>query len=188
MRILLLAVMALSTQAAIVDRVEVSVGTRVITLSDIDLRIRLTAFQNREPADFSDKNRHDMAQKLIDQRLIEREMEVGHYPRINAIRLDEMMASFEKSYPDKAAAVAALGKYGLTETDLRLDFGRQADLLTFLSLRFRPGVETADQRLADERQADKDLDAWLDDQRKRTKIDYPDPSFAPGPQPAVRAQ
>jgi hypothetical protein len=68
-------------------------------------------------------------------------------------------------------------------------------LLTFLSLRFRPAVLVTDQdvqkyfaenvhngalnevraeiekKLTNER-ADKELDLWLQDQRKRTKIEY----------------
>jgi hypothetical protein len=173
MRMVLLLVLAL---AAIVDRVEIAVGNRVITQSDIELRIRLTAFQNREPVDLSLANRKAMAQRLIDQRLIEREMEVGHYPRVPAARVDEMMGRFVKDYPSHEAMEAELAKYGLTAAQLREDFARQADLLTFIDLRFRSG-DTADQKAADER-ADKELDAWLEDQRRRTRIDYTDTELA----------
>ena len=81
--------------------------------------------------------------------------------------------------------------------DLEEDLGRESDLLTFLSLRFRPAVQVTDediqkyyenvlkgagkplnemraeieQKLTIER-ADKELDLWLKDQRKRTKIQY----------------
>jgi hypothetical protein len=172
--------------AAIVDRVEVAIGNKVITQSDLEQRIRLTSFQNGEAPDFSLESRRQTAQRLIDQRLIEREMELGHYPRIGAPPVDELMASFEKrAYPDSspaqshAAMLAALAKYGLTETDLRTDLARQADLLTFLSLRFRPGIDAGADALAERLRADKELDAWLEDQRKRTRIDYPDADLLP---------
>jgi hypothetical protein len=173
MRIVLFLMVAM---AAIVDRVEISVGNKVITLSDIELRIRLTAFQNRVPLDLSPANRKAMAQKLIDQKLIEREIEVGHYPRVPGARLDEMMAQFTKEYPSSAAMAAELAKYGVTEAELREDLARQAELLTFIDLRFRPG-DTPDLKASDER-ADKDLDAWLKDQRTRTRVDFLDPELA----------
>jgi hypothetical protein len=177
MRMVLLCTLAFSASAAIVDRVEVAVGNKVITQSDIDLRIRLTAFENQEPADFSLESRRQTAQRLIDQRTIEREMEVGRYPRIGAARLDEMMAGLEKRYPTHDAMAAALAEYQVTETQMREDFARQADLLTFLSLRFRPAGDVSD---ADSnKRADAELDAWLADQRARTRIEYPDPEIAP---------
>jgi hypothetical protein len=179
MRIALILLLVWGAPAAIVDRVEIAVGNKVITQSDIEQRIRLTAFENREKPDFSLATRREMAQKLVEQRLIEREMEVGHYPRIGAPPVDEMMAEFEKkNFPDHAAMLAELAKYGLTEADLRKDFAREADLLTFLNLRFRPSGDTTDLAGANQR-ADKEMDAWLADQRNRTKIDYPDAELAP---------
>ncbi len=80
----LLVVMAASVsqlQAVIVDRVAVAVGNKVITQSEIEQRIRLTAFEKQETPDFSLASRRQAAQRLIDQRLVEQEMDVGHFPR-----------------------------------------------------------------------------------------------------------
>jgi hypothetical protein len=200
--------LTISASAGIVDRVEIAVGNRAITQSDIDLRIRLTAFQNRQSADFRLAARREAARRLVDQLLIEREMEVGHYPRIGAPVIGDLLASFEKlNYPTgHAAMLAALAGYRLTEADIRTDLARQADLLTFLNLRFRPSIDVADEEVKkyfDEKvpdaakqqlgiggmraqieeaitaeRADKDMEVWLRDQRKRTKIDYPDPELA----------
>lgn len=191
-------------KAIIVDRVAVAVGAKVITASDIDRRIRLTAFQNGETPDFSLASRKQAAERLIDQRLVEREMDVGHYPRLPAERGKELLADYEKANyrGDHAAMLRALTDYRLTEADVEEDLLRQSDLLTFLDLRFRPGVQVTEQdvlnyfnteiapRAAAQRQqtldemrdrierqltdarADKELEAWLRDQRKRTKIDY----------------
>lgn len=198
----------LAAQAAIVDRIAVAVGDKIITESEIDLRIRLTAFQNEEKADFSLASRRRAAGELIDQRLIEREMDVGHYPRLEPDRRAALLADYEKAeYKSEPAALAkALAAYGLTPQDLEDDLGRQSDLLTFLNLRFRPAVQVTDQdiqkyldenvlkgaektlqaaqaaalnemraqieqKLTAER-ADKELDLWLQDQRRRTRIEY----------------
>ena len=194
--------------AVIVDRIAISVGDKIVTESEIDLRIRLSAFQNHEKADFSLASRKVAAQELIDQRLVEREMDVGHYPRLEETRRKALLSEYEKAdYKSDSAALAnALAVYGLKPQDLEDDLGRQSDLLTFLNLRFRPAVQVTDQdvqkyfaenvlkgagktlqeaqagalnemreeiqqKLTNER-ANKELDLWLQDQRKRTRIEY----------------
>ena len=184
--------------AVIVDRIAIAVGDKIVTESEIDLRIRLSAFQNHEKADFSLSSRKVAAQELIDQRLVEREMDVGHYPRLEETRRKALLSEYEKAdYKSDSAALAnALAVYGLKPQDLEDDLGRQSDLLTFLNLRFRPAVQVTDedirkyfeenapktgalnemraaieQKLTNAR-ADKELDLWLADQRKRTRIEY----------------
>jgi hypothetical protein len=160
--------------AVIVDRIAITVGNKVITDSEIDLRIRLTAFENGEKPDFSLAARKVAANRLIDQKLVEREMDVGHYPRLKA----------ETTAPDTTARDKALAQYGLTPADLEQDLARQADLLNFLNLRFRPSVQVSDrdaqieQRLTSQR-VDAELDTWLKDQRKGTKIVYLEKDLAP---------
>jgi hypothetical protein len=173
----------ISLGAAIVDRVAITVGNKVITESEIDLRIRLTAFENDEKPDLGPAARRQAAQRLIDQKLVEREMDVGRYPRVVPQAAKQLTSS------------EALKEYGLTPEDLARDLAWQSELLTFLSLRFRPAVQVTDQdvekyfkekslkgeindvradieeKLTGER-ADKELDLWLQDQRKRTRIEY----------------
>ena len=184
--------------AAIVDRIAIAAGDKIITASEIDLRIRLTAFQNREKSDFSLGSRRRAAEELIDQKLIEHEMGLGHYPRIDVIGRKALLNDYEKSeYKSEPLSLAkALAAYGLATEDLEEDLGKQSDFLTFLNLRFRPAVQVTDQdvlkyfeenapkggalnelrpgieqKLTNAR-ADKELDLWLQDQRKRTRIEY----------------
>ena len=154
--------------AVIVDRIAITVGNKVITDSEIDLRIRLTAFENGEKPNFSLTARKVAADRLIDQKLVEHEMDVGHYPRLKA----------ETTAPDTAARDRALAQYGLTPTDLEQDLARQADLLNFLNLRFRPSVQVSDQDIAGKR-ADAEMETWLRDQRKGVKIVYLEKDLAP---------
>jgi len=203
--------LALPAAAVIVDRVAVTVGVKVIADSEIDLRIRLTAFQNEEKVDLSLPARRRAAERLIDQKLVEREMDVGHYPRLAAERgatlLNDYISANFKS--DREAFLRNLAAYGLTAQELQDDLVTQTDLLTFVNLRFRPAVEVTDedvkkyfsekilprlaktqeasvsqmraqieQQLTTER-ADRELDLWLQDQRKRTKIEYEEKDLAP---------
>ncbi|HWF09791.1 MAG TPA: hypothetical protein VG297_15090 [Bryobacteraceae bacterium] len=205
-RATILLLVPMITSAVIVDRIAVVAGDKVITESEIEQRIRLAAFQNHEKPDLSLASRRHAAQELIDQRLIDREMDVGHYSRVDASRRKALLDDYAKSeHTDAAGLSRELSGYGLTPTDLEEDLGRQADLLTFLNLRFRPAVEVTDQdiqkyfdtvsngagkaqqqaqagalnelrdqialKLTTER-ADKEMDLWLQDQRKRTRIEF----------------
>lgn len=204
MRKLLMAALlfAMPAAAILVDRIAVTVGNRVITASEVDLRVRLTAFQNGEKPRFSVRERKEAAEHLIDQRLVEREMEVGHFPRLSEEGRKQLMGDYAEQYfkSDPATLERALAEYGLAPSDLEDDLARQSDLLTFLNLRFRPAVQVSEQdlrksaaanqlsldqfraqleqKLASER-ADADLEGWVRDQRKRTRIEYLDKELVP---------
>ncbi len=161
--------------ATIVDGVAITAGTKVITMSEIALRIRLSAFENGEQPVFNASTRRTAAQQLIDQRLVEREMDIGRYPRLDSDRRKALVPDYATSFfqSDQAALKHALAERGLTPADLEEDLARQTDLLTFLSLRFRPEVQVEDPQLTNQR-ADAALEAWLREQRKRTRIEYLD--------------
>ena len=194
----------MSAGAVIVDRVAVSVGDRIITDSEIDLRIRLAAFQNDEKPDFSLDSRRKAVKQLIDQKLIEREMDLGHYPRLAEPSRRALLTAYRKAdrLADDAALTRALAAYGLTQQQLEDELGWQSDLLTFLNLRFRPAVEVTaedvqkyldehvlksgqkatpaaleemrgqvEKKLTNERSG-RELDLWLQDQLRRTKVAY----------------
>jgi hypothetical protein len=200
-RALVLLLLPLAAFAVIVDRVAVAVGTKVITESEITGRIRLTAFENSQAPNFSLTSRRDATKKLIDQKLVEREMEIGHYPHLTEDHGPQLLADFiRNSYKSNRAAFdAAIAQAGLTTKDLEQDLLREADLLTFLDLRFRPAVEVTEQDIRkyfDEKvspkagaqafnqlrsqiaqqltaeRSDEQLNIWLDDQRSRTRVDY----------------
>jgi hypothetical protein len=199
--------LAISARAAIVDGVAITAGNKVITQSEIDQRLRLMAFQNGAKPEVSLAARRQAAQKLIDQKLVEREMDVGRYPRMAPEMGKTLLAQYAKTNykGDPAAMAAALREYGLTAQDLENELLLQVEFLTFLNLRFRPAVQVTDedvQKYFDEHfskgedkskqaqtgalnemradiemqltteRADKELDAWVADQRKRTKIEY----------------
>jgi hypothetical protein len=206
MKLGLLFLGAVSAFAVIVDRVAIAIGNEAIVESEIDQRIRLTAFQNGENPDFGLAARKKAAQRLIDEKLVEREMTVGRYPAMPGERKSALLASYikENAHGDPAALDRQLGDYGLTRKDLMNDLARQQDLLTFLDLRFRPAVQVSEQeiqsyyrehfeatrvplndvrpeienKLSAER-ADTELETWLKDQRRRIDIEYLEKDLAP---------
>jgi hypothetical protein len=171
-------------------------------------RIRLTAFQNGKIPDFSPAARREAAQRLIDVKLIEREMELGHYARTSDERAKALLSAFTAEHYRGSPEALRLSLAGaaLTPGDLQAELAEQVDLLAFLNLRFLPAVDVSDQDiekyyrekvapgtvtpgtaaspvvpgdiraniagiLATER-ADHDMDAWLQDQRTHTRINY----------------
>lgn len=144
-----LLVFALPAFAAIVDRTAVTVGTKVITESEILRRIRLAAFQNGLQPDFSEASRQATAQRLIDLKLVEREMDLGHYARTTPERAKALVDAFTAEHFRSSAEALrlALAVIHLTPMDLQDEFAEQEDLLSFTALRFRPAVEIADQQI-----------------------------------------
>ncbi|MDQ6663707.1 MAG: hypothetical protein M3Z23_04885 [Acidobacteriota bacterium] len=198
-RYLLVLAFVFALSAEIVDRVAVSIGNQVITESELLREIRLTAFFNGEKPGFGAASKHKAAERLIEQKLIRKEMELGRDPQPTAAEAGQMLATIDKS------RMLALPDYGLARDDLEAHLEWQAALLRFIGFRFRPAVrvtnrdiqqyyqqhfaaapgnkatlddvrEQINQTLTAQR-ADQQLDAWLADARKRTRIVFHEEAF-----------
>ncbi|MGI8991190.1 MAG: hypothetical protein ACR2I2_16625 [Bryobacteraceae bacterium] len=192
--ILVFAFATLRLSAEIVDRVAVSIGNQVITESELLREIRLAAFFNGGKPDFSPASKHQAAERLIEQKLIRKEMELGRDPQPTSAEGGQMLDRFDKS-----------PEYGLTRDDIKAHLEWQAALLKFIDFRFRPAVrvtnrdiqqyyqqhfaaapgnkatlddvrERIDRTLTAQR-ADQQMDAWLKDARKRTRIVFHEEAF-----------
>jgi len=129
----------------IIDRIAVSVGNSVITITDVDREIRVTAFQAAVKPDLSPSNRRATAQRMVEQKLIRREMDLSHYPLPDASEADQMLQQIRGSrYPNDADFHQALADYGITDQDLKEELLWQLTLLRFIEVRFRPGVHVSD--------------------------------------------
>jgi hypothetical protein len=125
----------------IIDRIAITVANQVITESQIDDEIRLTAFLNRERADLSAPSRKTAAGRLIEQALTRREMELSHYPLPNVRDAATSLASVKAMYPSETDFESALKSYGITLDDLNRRLLWQLTLLRFIDYRFRPGIQ-----------------------------------------------
>ena len=184
--ILLLFVFA--ARAEIIDRIAVSVANRVITQSDLERQIRVVAFQNGKPPDFSATNKHAVAEKMIEQKLIQRELENSRYPVPLPADLAPAIEEFKKThFPDPAVYQRALAAAQITEQDLLDVLLWERTLLTFIEIRFETGVLASELEIADyarenkvtpaeaERaivtsRADQQVDEWLRTTRRRTTV------------------
>jgi hypothetical protein len=137
-------------RAEIVDRIAVSVDNDVVTTSDIDREIRVTAFQNGKPPDFSPAARRAAADRLVEQQLIRRELETRRYPMPTAADAASDVEKFiHTRFKDAADYNRALAAAGLAAQDVSGQFLWERALLDFVDARFRLGVQVTDQQVQD---------------------------------------
>lgn len=142
--------LAAAGRADIIDRIAASVGNRVITTSDVDREIRITAFLNGVQPDFSAAGKKATLDRLVEQKLIRNELENARYPLPAASEVEPELAAFKrKFFKDDPAYRAALSAALLTDRDIRDELLWQRTLLLFIDVRFRPGVQVTDQEIQD---------------------------------------
>ena len=126
-----------------------SVGSSVITASDVDREIRVTAFLNGVQPDFSAKVKRSTADRMVEQTLIRRELETSRYPVPNESEIAPELADLRKRYPAEQDYARALESYGITAEDVKQALLWQRTLLLFIEIRFRPAIQLSDQDIQD---------------------------------------
>jgi hypothetical protein len=195
---------AVSLHGEIIDRIAVSVGNRVIATSDLDRQIRVSAFLNGTKPDWGASARRAMAERMVEQTLIRKELETSNYPVPGGDEVEPGFQAFRaRLHPIAAEFAGALAEAGIAEQDLKAELLWQLTLTRFLDLRFRPGVQVTagdiqqyfdavvaplaraahpgqpveledyrgeiETKLTGER-ADREMDRWLKDARRRTVV------------------
>jgi hypothetical protein len=181
--------MVLTAAAGVLDRVAVVVGTAVITESEVLDELRLTEFLNSQPLDSGPEQRRAAAERLVDQQLIRKEMEIGHYPEPSPAEAEAMLQTFrQQHFPAPAAFRAALEKYGITEDQLKRHLLWQVTAMRFTDVRFRPGIAGSPEQTANRSSAeatvpasgadvDQQMSAWLQEARNATRITFKKEAF-----------
>ena len=127
--------------AEILDRIAITVANQVITESQIDDEIRVTAFLNREKLDLTAAAKKKVAARLVQQTLIRREMDLSRYPLPELADAGESLGTIKATYPSETDFQNALEIYGITADDLTRRLWWQLTLLRFIDYRFRPGIQ-----------------------------------------------
>jgi len=203
-------VAAAGARAEIIDRIAVSVGSRVITETDLDREIRITALLNNEKPDFSPAKKREAAERMVDQTLVRSELEASRYLSPSAADTQAALEEEKARFGNDAAYRRALAEYGVSEDDLKARLAWQLTLLRFIDVRFRPGIQIGDEEIRkyfDEHMraglieahpgqtpsmddhraaieqtligqaADRQVEQWLKEARRRTHIQYRDEVF-----------
>jgi hypothetical protein len=165
-------------RAEIIDRVAVVVGNRVITDSEILREIRLTAFLNGAPLDFSAASKRRTAERLVEQRLIRNEIDSSRYPAPPPDAVEQSWKEVQSRFPTPARYQQELRRVGITEEELKAHLQRQLTTLRFLEFRFRPAIQIGEdemskyfnQRVVPElKKAHPEMDFSLDDYREQVE-------------------
>lgn len=144
----LLIALCVSLQATIIDRIAIVVNNQVIKDSDIGRDLRVVDFLNQEKLVVDPATRRTAANRLIDQVVIRREIQVGEYQTPSQSEADKLFAQIDKDrFANQAALLKALGQYGLTEDQLKQYLLWQLTVLRFIDQRFRPAVLVTDQEV-----------------------------------------
>jgi hypothetical protein len=191
--------------AEIVDRIAVTVGNQVITESELLLDLRITAFLNQTPLDFSSAAKRVEADRLVDLALIQKEAAESHLVLIDE-QQSALLAAVKARYGTDAEYQSDLARYGIRESEVaeHLRFGARA--MAFSDLRFRQIAQISDEDLLAqynklvENQAPSNrqsfeesrtqvedllrgqraldaLDEWLAEQRKSLRVSYSEKVF-----------
>jgi hypothetical protein len=96
--------------AEIIDRIAVSVGNRVITETDLDREIRITAFLNNAKPDFSPANKRETAERMVDQALVRNELEASRYPPPSAADTEAALQGGEGALRRRCRVPPALAR------------------------------------------------------------------------------
>lgn len=134
-------VFCILASAAIIDRIAIAVDKQVITESQIDEEIRVTAFLNRDPVDLSPAARKTAAARLMEQALIRREMDLSRYPLPELSDAGESLQSLKAMYASETEFQDAMQMYKVTADELTRRLWWQLTLLRFIDYRFRPGIQ-----------------------------------------------
>jgi hypothetical protein len=140
-RILAVLLFAAALPAEIIDQIAVSLDNEVITRSQVLEEARVTAFLNGEKPDLGATNLRKTADRLIEQILVLREMDLTRFPKPSAAEVDAAFKQVKDRFPGAEQLRQALESAGVTEAQVRSALDRQLTLLRFVELRFRPEVQ-----------------------------------------------
>jgi hypothetical protein len=127
----------------LLDRIAVTVGNQVITESELISEIRLDMFLNGEKPEINRKTMRAAADRLIEQKLVRKEMESGSYPPASveeaATMLDNLLKT--RAHGDQAEFDRMLSASGITLSELKDHLVWGLTLAHFIDVRFRPAVQ-----------------------------------------------
>jgi hypothetical protein len=143
-------VLLIAGSAEIIDRIAVTVGSDVITESELLRQIRLIAFQNGEKPSYTPEHKREIAGKVVEQILIRREIEQNRYLNLATPNIDAELAALKKAqYPTEEAYQKALAEYDISDEEVRRQLQWQVTLLAFIDVRFRPEVQLQENEIRD---------------------------------------
>lgn len=147
----ILAVLALASQAFaadVLDRVAISAGQQVVTLSAILRQLRLETLASGEPVQDTEANRRRAAARLIDQAIVLREIELSRYTPPSMAEAEAAVERYLKQTGrTRARLLAEISRLGFSEDDFMREMQWRVSVSRFVDYRFAAGVQVADEEV-----------------------------------------
>ncbi len=137
-------VLAASAGPEVLDRIAATVGSHVVTESDVIEEIRVTAFIEGTEPNFGPEQKRKTVERLIDQELMRREVLFTRFPLPTQSDIAPLYKQIRERFPSDAAYQAELKRYALTDSDIRRHVQWQLMTLRFIEYRFQPGVQISE--------------------------------------------
>ena len=181
-------------EAELVDRIVAIIDREVIMLSEAEQAVWLVELSSDEAAGL-----RDVVERLIEARLIEREVARFTDSPVPDELVEERLARVRSSFPSAEALDAMLSSRGMSREELRSEVSRQLAVNRYLERRFRaltyvsdddiesyflaevlpelsdergPTLEETDQirRILEEQRFNERVDQWIAGLKKRSHI------------------
>lgn len=140
---------ALHAHAEVIDCIAVTLGSSVITLSEVFADIRMTEFLNGDPLNMDEDERKRAEERLIQQTLLRREMDLNHYPAPQPREADPLWKQLRARYQSDAEFQTALESYGVTEQKVKDHLLQEVATVHFIDYRFRSSMDVPEADIAD---------------------------------------
>jgi hypothetical protein len=125
-----------------VDRIVVTVGRTLITLSDVKHAHGFECLMSQASCHPPDEQRlREVASRLIDQALLEQEIQASRLLPAPKGEVERLMAELVEALGGEEAFGKAVRQADLTPEQVQRRLERQATALRFIDLRFRPNAQ-----------------------------------------------
>jgi hypothetical protein len=146
-RFALFAILLLTGQAGILDRIAVTVSKHVISEGDVLFELRVVAFLDQKPVEVNPDQKRKAADRLVDQYLLLQEASTSRQQLPTADDARQLLDQVKAQYATETEYRAALARSGITEVQLAEHLLNGIRALRFTDLRFRPEVQLTDEDL-----------------------------------------
>ena len=148
-RIALALALAGSVPAEIVDRVAAVVGTRAITVSEVDAEVRLAAMLSKGAPSGALQGREEALRRLVDRSLVLSDQSVARFLTVDPRDAAAQVQTYRReTYAGGRTFQEALKHYGLDEADFLAFVTQSIAFERYVSLRFKTGLHASRDEVA----------------------------------------
>jgi hypothetical protein len=146
--ILALVLLVLAARAELLDRIAITVGKDVITEQQIYEQLRIAAFLDGVPPEFTQQQLRDTADRMVLQRLVLQDMEANGFPLPTNQEVDRALRESREKHWGSITAFEQAARQANVSTQAVTEFlKRLIATIKYIDFRFKPAVRISDATL-----------------------------------------